>query len=226
MSTIYLGKPLKASQKAAASLSLRDINLARSAPSALIPVVTNDNIQPIHALYQKFLSCYVRAAYEKKRTALHEPFVPYPYAKLPPYFRNARIIWNYAVTLTPDNVTSICHKYSAEETMIKGKPAFVASLTPEMVRALNGETPSPLTTTPSNERCMNISGYRSYLAASRMMHGILSTNQYPYLRNSISEVDDDNWSHGRSYLRYMSSDVSVPVTSDDSETRYLASLGI
>lgn len=218
MSTIYLGKPLKAGQQSAPELALRDVNLSRIAPSDLHPVILPETIQPLHAVYTKYLNVYCAAAYDNAGKKLTEPFIPFPSADLTTFFRNPRIIWSYSARLTNDQIDTIKVQFSAEEVEIKGKPAFLARLTPAEIRVLAAATPSPLHSTPANERCMNISGYRSYVLASRVINCILRVNQYAYQsENSSDDVDEDNYYHQLHYARFLVSENAIPVASGEGD---------
>lgn len=209
MSLVYLGLPPKANQAVAPSLASKDIHLQRAAPSSLSPVITVRDIQPMHAVYLKFLNVYILAAMTGESKKLVEPYAPIGHRDVPPFIREPTIVWSYGAKLTTEGIDALKSRYHAEETMIKGKPGFLATLNHQEILQLLSETPSPIETTPSNNACMNIKGYKAYIGLHRFFDAVMKTNQYPYTENEDSVVEDANLFHQRTSL--------APIQDDDDE---------
>jgi len=159
----------------------------------------------------KYLNVYVEANRTAKALKLTEPYIPMGHTSLPTHFRNATIVWSFASKLTSDMIERVKNKFNAEEIVSKGKPAFLATLTPEQVRDLALFSPSPVQTTPSNETCMNLQSYKAYLFASRAYDAIMRTNQYAYQRDGDHEPDDEHRDVGRTYAWFGDDDTLIKV---------------
>lgn len=164
----------------------------------------------MHAVFAKFLNVYVAATMNAESRPLSTPYAPVAHRGLPVFFRRPMLVWSYGARLTAESIDALKDRYNAEETVIKGKPGFMAELDHEEVIKLIGETPSPIETTPSNNNCMNIKGYRAYIGVHRMYDAIMRTNQYPYMNNDEAPVDDNNLSHARTYLRVSDTEITRP----------------
>jgi len=220
MSLVYLGLPPRANQTVAPNLASKDIHLQRVAPSGLSPVVTVEHVQPMHAVFAKFLNVYVSAAIAKESLPLSTPYAPVAHRGLPVFFRKPQIIWSYGSRLTTESIDSMKDKFGADETMVKGKPGFLAFLDHSDVVKLLGETPSPIETTPTNNTCMNIKGYKAYVGIHRMYDAIMRTNQYPYMLNDEAEIDNTNPSHLRTYLRVQDSEITEGSISEETVSSF------
>jgi hypothetical protein len=86
--------------------------------------------------------------------------------------------------------------------MIKGKPGFLAHLQYNQVALLLQDNPLPVETTPSNNTCMNIRGFKAYIGLLRFYDAVMKTNQYPYLETGNTEIEDDHKSHERASAKF------------------------
>jgi hypothetical protein len=155
----------------------------------------------MHAVYCKFLNVYIQAASTGESKALVEPYAPLGHRDVPPFIRKPMLVWSYGVKLTTEGIDALKNRYHAEETMIKGKPGFLASLEHDEIVQLLTEKPSPIETTPSNNSCMNIKGYKAYVGTHRFFDAVMKTNQYPYIENASTELVDTNPTNARTYLK-------------------------
>jgi hypothetical protein len=202
MSLVYLGLPPKANQSVAPGLASKDIHLQRAAPSNLAPVVTVDDVQPLHAVFSKFLNVYISSSISGASLPLSDPYGPINHRETPAFARNPNLVWSYATKLSTESIDHIKSKYGAEETMIKGKPGFLAVLPYDRVVHLLSDNPSPIETTPSNNTCMNIRGFKAYIGLLRFYDAVMRVNQYPYKKAEGDEVVDDNIAHERTFLEF------------------------
>jgi len=221
MSLVYLGLPPKANQSVAPGLASKDIHLQRAAPSTLAPVVTVNNVQPLHAVFCKFLNVYISSAISRSPLPLSQPYGPINHKKVPAFARSPTIVWSYGTKLSTEAIDHIKSRHGAEETMIKGKPGFLATLNHEQVVSLLSDATPPIETTPSNNACMNIRGYKAYIGLLRFYDAVMRVNQYPYVKKEDDDVDDENRAHERVSAEF---EIVEGVTEKDGESMgiYLA----
>jgi len=176
-SIIYLGKIPKATQVVSADLQERGISLLKAAPSDVKANVYPFDILPNYALYKHHLAPFIRAAETKEAQSLNNPYYLFTNKTTPSFFVNPLVVWNYNTPQSAERRDYIKSVYRAKDTLARGKPALMATLTVDSLRSLLLED-NPIQTTASNATSMNIAAYKIYLLLHRLYETVVSTHQY------------------------------------------------
>jgi len=177
---IYYGAPASRNQQVSEELKSRGINLLRSSPAEAFPDVDRHVNTLQYQNYFNNLGAAFDAAINDKyiylKTQVHY-FVPTTTFN-PPYMRTPTIVWNYGRGVTPDNLSSIRERFHAIETVAKGQPALMATLSPTQVRDLLHDT-APSQITAASTTTINIGAYRMYLRLHKLADLFFRVHQYP-----------------------------------------------
>jgi hypothetical protein len=178
-SVLYLGEVPKANQSIPEALSSKGINLIPTAPSKIIATIYVEDHQPNHDLFIQNLPAFVTAAESKNAVQISHRWRPLQRFNTPVYAKQPLICWSYPARVPADFVNGLRGWIPGlQETVIKGKAALVGYVEASKISDLKKD--GALETTANNITSLNISGFRSYLTAHRMIDAILRTNQYPY----------------------------------------------
>jgi hypothetical protein len=189
-SVLYLGVPPKASQTVPQALADKGIQLIPVPPSKINTTVTNEDHQPNHDLFVANLPAFAEAAASKISVKISKRWRPLATTHLPPYAKTPTVCWSYPTRVSSDFVNGLRGSIPyVQETVIKGKAAFMAPLAISSVPGILQDGAS--STTPGNLSAINIAGYRAWLMAHRIIDGILRTNQYAYKASKNSaEIEE------------------------------------
>lgn len=184
-SIVYLGHLPKASQAVSTDLKSRGIPLLKAAPSDFKPLILS-NSPPTYGVYKHSLSSYIRAAETGTHVLLSDPYHQFGNTALPPFMKNPSIVFSFDTAPTSESRDALKATFSAEDTLVKGKPALKAELTLESVRSLISQY-NPIQTTAGTTSSMNLFSYKQYILLHRLFDTLCKTHQYAYYDRIFEE---------------------------------------
>lgn len=178
-SLIYLGETPSDRQSVSETLTARGINYLRSEPSKLVAVVHPVSSLPAYDIYKNNLHAYIRAAHSKSPVLLNDPYMPLETtATLSCMPSKIPVIFSFTSKLRDETRDFLKSEFRLDDTLARGKPAFVGELTFEEVRTIVKDH-NPVTTTPSTNTHMNLIAAKSYRVLHRIVSAFYRLQQYP-----------------------------------------------
>jgi hypothetical protein len=180
-SLVYLGSPPRSGQVVSDSIREKGLELIRAAPRDFNANVWNDDIFPSHAMYIRNIHQFVEVARLGKAKYVllgGSAYAALDWTGLPTTCKTPLIAFSFHTKIKEEKWAELKDIYGARDTIMKGRPALLARLGIDQMKRLLAEE-NPITTTPTNDSCININAYRAYLTFHRIYDAICRTNQYP-----------------------------------------------
>lgn len=191
---LAMGAPAKKIEAVTEEVKALGLSLIRASPSDVTLDVTNDYIQPGHAVFKHYLASFSMVAGQTNSISTRvPPFHPLKNKTLPFFTKMPTIIFSYGQKLSPDRIDEVRQLTGAAETYSNGKLAFKTIFSPDIFPKIMETAPSK--TTASGTEDMNISSLAIYLFLHRLFHQFNLINQYPAFHTNSKE-DVGTWYMG------------------------------
>lgn len=184
----YFGALPSSTQTVSNEMRSKGINLLRSSPSSVFPMVSREFTTPQYDLYCTNFAAFIQAVFTKKPVKLEDKTIYYvPVHKtIPDVMSNPTIVWGYADQKDSSFVEDIKARFNAVEILAKGKPVFSAELT--LPQAQSIMKTNPTLTSPTSTTTINLSTYTTYVYLWRLADLFLRVNQYPLVKYGEDKV--------------------------------------
>lgn len=180
-SLVYIGIPPRAGQVVSDSIRDKGLELIRAAPSDFNTNCWVEDTFPSHAMYLRNIHQFIEVAKSGRSRYIrlaNDNFEQMDWKGLPESCKTPLVAFSFNTKVKEEKWQELKERYGARDTVMKGKPALLARLSTAQVKRICDEE-NPITTTPTNETCININAYRGYLSFHRIFDAICRVNQYP-----------------------------------------------